>query len=139
MEMAHYPNKPVNVNPYAQNPVMQPKANLPVQAPVAPVKKQKGKKGMPGNPMMAGIKPCPDQALHCPPRNAGSMYDPELINVEHVYKPVIMQHIHPMRTVIKTHYVYEHQHYYPHEVSETCDECHFDVQCGYPCFPEPHC
>lgn len=81
----------------------------------------------------------PGDTLHCPPRQAPAVYDPEQTNVQHVYKPVIVRHYHPMRTQIRTHYVYEHQHYYPHRITKSSDERHYDVQCGRPCYPKPHC
>ncbi|MCO7125051.1 CotD family spore coat protein [Sporolactobacillus shoreicorticis] len=80
-----------------------------------------------------------ENTLHCPPAQGGTVYDPQTVNVQHIYKPVIVKHIHQLHTIRKTHYIYEHQHYYPHTLSETCDERHYDVQCGKPCFPKPHC
>jgi hypothetical protein len=80
-----------------------------------------------------------ENTLHCPPTQGGTVYDPQTVNVQHIYKPVIVKHIHQLHTIRKTHYIFEHQHYYPHTLSETCDECHYNVQCGKPCFPKPHC
>ncbi|MCL1632253.1 spore coat protein [Sporolactobacillus sp. CPB3-1] len=80
-----------------------------------------------------------ENSINCPPAQGGTVYDPETVNVQHIFKPVIVQHIHRLHTIRKTHYIYEHQHFYPHTLSETCDERHYDVQCGKPCFPKPHC
>ncbi|MCO7176476.1 CotD family spore coat protein [Sporolactobacillus kofuensis] len=80
-----------------------------------------------------------ENTLHCPPTQGGTIYDPQSVNVQHIYKPVIVKHIHQMHTIRKTHYIYEHQHFYPHTMSETCDERHYDVQCEKPFFPKPHC
>ncbi|MDD9148099.1 MULTISPECIES: CotD family spore coat protein [unclassified Sporolactobacillus] len=144
MEVSPFPIKPMPANPYAKMPEIKPEANLPVANPLAAAGHVKGAKSMIG-PYGYGAKPtalpaaCPSNELHCPPKQGGSFYDPASVNVEHVYKPVIVQHIHPTHTRIMTHYIYEHQHYYPHTLSQTCDECHYDVQCGRPCFPKPHC
>ncbi|MDF2911016.1 MAG: hypothetical protein K0Q56_1897 [Sporolactobacillus laevolacticus] len=104
--------------------------------------KGKGKGAMPspyGPKAGVGAGKVTENTLHCPPTQGGTIYDPESVNVQHIYKPVIVKHIHKMRTVRKTHYIYEHQHYYPHTMSETCDERHYDVQCEKPFFPKPYC
>lgn len=149
MEVSPYSNNPVPVSPY-QNAAnvsgATPKPKMPA-SPSAPVA---GTFGNNKKPVMSpyGKSPVgstatapagPGTGLQCPPTQAGAIYDPQSVNVEDVYKPVIVQHIHPMHTEIRTHYVYEHQHYYPQSVSHTCDERHYDVQCGRPCFPKPHC
>ncbi|MFT8312197.1 MAG: CotD family spore coat protein [Sporolactobacillus sp.] len=116
-------------------------------APMSFPSKGKGKGGYApyGNVAGAGTAPgaaagkTTENTLHCPPTQGGTVYDPQTVNVQHIYKPVIVKHIHQLHTIRKTHYIYEHQHYYPHTMSETCDECHYDVQCGKPCFPKPHC
>lgn len=152
MEVSPYSNKPIPGNPYApvQNnyPGIKPVAKMPNWNPapaVSPVAANKpvispyGKSPVGG--MFAGKGPAPiaGNTLHCPPSQAGAVYDPQSVNVQDIYKPVIVQHIHPMHTEIRTHYIYEHQHYYPHTMSQCCDERHVDVQCGRPCFPKPHC
>ncbi|MFT8318943.1 MAG: CotD family spore coat protein [Sporolactobacillus sp.] len=91
--------------------------------------------GMAPAPAMSGR---PD-VLHCPPQQGGSFSDPQTVQIQDIYKPIIVQHIHPMHTQVRTHYIYEHQHFYPHTMSQTCDSCHRHVQCGRPCFPQPHC
>ncbi|WP_100487210.1 CotD family spore coat protein [Sporolactobacillus pectinivorans] len=151
MEVSPYSNKPVPTNPYAptsQYPSMKPEPKMPAWNPAStgpvatmtkPAMSPWGKTSVGGIGKCPVPSPGPCQTLHCPPRQAGAIYDPQSVNVQDIYKPVVVQHIHPMHTEIRTHYVYEHQHYYPHTLSQTCDERHFDVQCGRPCFPMPHC
>lgn len=97
--------------------------------------------GKPSPKAAPAAKPAygPKNVLHCPPKSTDPIYDPQNVNVEDVYKPVIVQHIHPSHTQINEHYVYEHQHYYPHTVSHSCDEQHHHIQCGCPWYPKPHC
>ncbi|GAY77309.1 hypothetical protein NBRC111894_2863 [Sporolactobacillus inulinus] len=106
-----------------------------------PVGKGKGKGAYPMAGAKAGAAPGKtiENTLNCPPTSGGTVYDPMTVNVQHIFKPVIVRHIHRLHTVRKTHYVFEHQHFYPHTMSETCDEKHYNVQCGKPCFPAPHC
>ncbi|WP_010631926.1 CotD family spore coat protein [Sporolactobacillus vineae] len=150
MEVSPYSNNPTPSNPYApcQNnyPGMKPAANVPNWHPahaVGPAAVHKtvtspyGKKPA-GFPVM-GKGSVTGNTLHCPPTQAGAVYDPQDVNVQDIYKPVIVRHIHPMHTRIRTHYIYEHQHFYPHTMSQCCDERHINVQCGHPCFPKPHC
>ncbi|MTT30811.1 hypothetical protein GMB86_02125 [Terrilactibacillus sp. BCM23-1] len=77
--------------------------------------------------------------VYCPPTRGKDIVDPQTMNVAHVYKPVIVKHIHPSHTQIQTHYLYEHQHYYPHTVSHCCDVQHKNVQCGCPRRPNISC
>lgn len=149
MEVSPYSNKPIPVNPYApanNYPGIKPETKLPTWSPTAAALPGKGK-GPIASPYGKapwvgkgkGMACGPSQTLNCPPQQAGAIYDPQSVNVQDIFKPVIVQHIHPMHTEIRTHYVYEHQHFYPHSVSQCCDERHYDVQCGQPCFPQPHC
>ncbi|RYM05959.1 hypothetical protein EWH99_04750 [Sporolactobacillus sp. THM7-7] len=134
-----YPKmKPAEMAPYNKYPKMKP--TMPSYYPKSMMPVQTAKKPMPTNMMkkpIAAEETGP--GLHCPPRQAPAMYDPERVRVEHVYKPVIVPHIHPLRTLIQTHYIYEHRHYYPHKVTKRCDERHYDVQAERPCFAKPHC
>ncbi|RYL93625.1 CotD family spore coat protein [Sporolactobacillus sp. THM19-2] len=160
MEVSPYSNQhPMPVNPYAHHenkyPVMKPEmkpVNKPAASPASkgkcgnmPVMSPAGKSPVGGMGMHPGaMSPATGpvthgKPLHCPPTQGGSFFDPQSVNVTDVYKPVVVRHIHPMHTQIRTHFVYEHQHFYPQSVSHTCDERHFDVQCGKPCFPRPHC
>jgi hypothetical protein len=150
MEVTPYSNNPIPVNPYApsQNhyPEIKPAANKPNWNPVhatgpaavhKPATGPYGKKSA-GLPAM-GKGQVTGNTLHCPPIQTGAVYDPQDIDVQDIYKPVIVRHIHPMHTLIRTHYIYEHQHFYPHTMSQCCDERHINVPCGRPCFPKPHC
>lgn len=151
MEVSPYSNHPIPGNPYApvpnNFPGISPAAQVPnwnpvsapaaVNKPMKPIASPYGKKPV-GAPV-TGKGPFAGNTLHCPPTQAGDMFDPQSVNVQDIYKPVIVRHIHPMHTQIRTHYIYEHQHYYPHTVSQCCDERHINVQCGCPCFPKPHC
>ncbi|WKB35222.1 CotD family spore coat protein [Terrilactibacillus sp. S3-3] len=141
------PNPFANIKPFpGVNPAMGPAPAAappvnPAAAPIPgikPINKPYGKKGA---PCPCPVQPVcgPTNVLHCPPKAAGPVYDPQSVNVEDVFKPVIVQHIHPSHTQINEHYVYEHQHYYPHTVSHCCDEQHHHIQCGCPCYPKPTC
>ncbi|MCI1858784.1 MAG: spore coat protein [Sporolactobacillus sp.] len=143
MEGSPYSNKPVSSNPYAGGnayPGMKPEAKAPTAtSPAFQGKSAYGPWGQSPAGKGSWKGPAASNTLHCPPQQAGAVYDPQSVNVQDIYKPIVVQHIHPMHTQIRTHYVYEHQHYYPHSVSRTCDEKHYSVQCGRPCFPKPHC
>lgn len=68
-----------------------------------------------------------------PPRELPPVVYPTVTTVEDIYQPYIVPHIHPSHTQYRYHEVYEHRHYCPHTVSETCDVCHYNVdfcQCG---------
>ncbi|WP_141603851.1 CotD family spore coat protein [Terrilactibacillus laevilacticus] len=120
-------------NPSYIKPPMKPgMKNWPNQEPLGPL--QMHGKNPHGKPMCHHSRP-----LHCPPTQAPDIVDPRSVDVAHVYKPVIVKHIHPSHTQIQTHYIYEHQHYYPHSVSHCCDVQHKSIQCGCPWRPNITC
>ncbi|MFD2617763.1 CotD family spore coat protein [Terrilactibacillus laevilacticus] len=142
------PNTMPNVSPMSMpNTMPMPhskpteKANMPSmkgcpnQGPMHGKKMMKGAE-FPTGPSKSGGH---SRNLYCPPTRGKDIVDPQTMDVAHIYKPVIVKHIHPSHTQIQTHYLYEHQHYYPHTVSHCCDVQHRNVQCGCPQRPNISC
>lgn len=73
----------------------------------------------------------------CPPRRANAITDPVRSNVIDVYKPVIVPHIHHMHTEVRTHMMYQHQHFFPQTVSHCFDECHQHTMMNQPQMIDP--
>lgn len=68
----------------------------------------------------------------CPPKQLSAITDPVKQNVLDVYQPYVVSHIHPEHTQVNMHQIYNHQHYYPHTVSQCCDVQHQHTNCGCP-------